>query len=209
MEASYGQPAMFEANEVAVGFDLDMTLVDSRPVSRPVLETLASRYHLDLDVDGLMEAYGLPLARWLPVGADLRLFRHLQLREAAKAVPMPGARDAVRAVRREGGRVVVITAGQAEVAIRVLRAAGIVPDALRTDAWGVEKVTPLRAEKCWAFVGDHADDMIAAHQAGAIAIGVATGTTPPAGADVTLRSLREFPDWFAEHWRAGVRRRSS
>ena len=191
---------MFQTTDVTVGFDLDMTLVDSRPVSRPVLETLASRYHLDLDVDALMGVYGLPLSSWLPAGVDVRLFRNLQLRETARAVPMRGARDAVRAVRRVGGRVVVITAGHAEVAIRVLRAAGIAPDALRTEAWGVEKVAPLRAESCWAFVGDHPDDMDAAHRAGVIAVGIATGTTPPAGADVALESLSEFPAWFSEHW---------
>jgi hypothetical protein len=45
--------------------------------------------------------------------------------------------------------------------------------------------------------GDHADDMAAARRAGAIAIGVATGTSRPVGADVELEDLNAFVPWLA------------
>jgi phosphoglycolate phosphatase-like HAD superfamily hydrolase len=186
---------------MTVAFDLDMTLVDSRPVSRSALDLLVTTYRADLDVDALMASYGLPLSRWLPAGVDVALFRHLQLQVAATAAPMPGACEAVAAVRRTGSRVVVITAAPDEVATRMLAGAGIAPDALRTNAWGFEKVAPLRAEHCCAFVGDHPDDMTAARQAGVIAVGVATGPVPPVGADVTLTALTAFSSWFTDHRR--------
>jgi phosphoglycolate phosphatase-like HAD superfamily hydrolase len=92
----------------------------------------------------------------------------------------------------------VVTAAPGEVALEMLRALGMNVDGVRAEVWGAGKVEPLRAERCWAFVGDHADDMSAARQAGAIAVGVATGTSQPLGADVELEDLRAFVPWLAE-----------
>jgi phosphoglycolate phosphatase len=180
----------------AVGFDLDMTLVDSRPVSRRALESLASEHGHDLEIEALMALYGLPLAQWLPPGTDSALFRSLQLQDVSSTELMPGALAAVEAVRRSGGRVVVVTAAPAAIAAGMLGAVGLGVDGLHADVWATGKVRPLRAERCWAFVGDHADDMRAARDAGSIAIGVATGTSRPAGADVELEDLTAFPAWL-------------
>jgi beta-phosphoglucomutase-like phosphatase (HAD superfamily) len=78
-------------NGEAVAFDLDMTLVDSRPTSRRALERLAREHGAELDVEALMSAYGLPLSRWLPDAVDFTLFRALQAQELARAVALPGA----------------------------------------------------------------------------------------------------------------------
>jgi phosphoglycolate phosphatase len=183
-----------------VGFDLDMTLVDSRPVSRRALESMAG--DCELDIDALMARYGLPLDAWLPAGADHAMFHLLQEEGLALAEPMPGAFAAVEAVRRSGDRVVVVTASQAAIVGDMLAAVGLRVDALHTGVWAAAKAGPLRRERCWAFVGDHASDMHAARAAGAIGVGVATGTTAPAGADVELADLTAFPAWFEEHSRA-------
>jgi phosphoglycolate phosphatase len=180
----------------AIAFDLDMTLVDSRPVSQRALERLAYEYGIDLDVNALMWAYGLPLSRWLPPDVDAALFRTLQSQHISSVVPMPGAGAAVHAVRQIGARVVVVTAAPKKIASGMLAAIGVAADRLWTDVWASGKATPLRDDRCSAFVGDHPDDMSAARQAGAIAIGVRTGTTPPIGADVTLETLRDFPSWL-------------
>ncbi len=181
----------------AVGFDLDMTLVDSRPVSRRALERLAAEPGQDLDVEALMSVYGLPLSQWLPVGVDDARFRSLQLQNISSAASMPGALSAVEAVRQFGARVVVVISAPAAIATKMLQAVGLSVDRLRTDVWAAGKVGPLHEERCWAFVGDHADDMLAARHAEAIAIGVATGTSPPKGADVELDDLTGFPTWLA------------
>jgi len=111
---------------------------------------------------------------------------------------MPGALAAVQAVRRSGDRVVVITAAPGAIAIAMLSAVGLGVDRIRADVWAGGKVQPLRDERCWAFVGDHADDMAAARDAGAIAVGVTTGTSRPAGADVELENLEAFATWLAD-----------
>ena len=182
----------------AIGFDLDMTLVDSRPVSQRALERLVYEYGAQLDIDTLMSAYGLPLPRWLPANVDGALFRTLQSQDIALAVAMPGAGAALAAVRRADARVVVVTSAPLAIALGMLRAAGLRVDALHPDAWGAQKVEPIRAERCWAFVGDHPDDMHAGRHAGVIAIGVNSGTSRPIGAHVELEDLTAFPSWLAD-----------
>jgi uncharacterized protein len=149
-----------------------------------------------LDIEILMSQYGLPLAQWLPGGTDRALFRSLQLQDLSSTELMPGAVAAVESVRRSGGRVVVVTAAPAVIAGAMLSAVGLRVDALHADVWATGKVQPLREARCWAFVGDHTDDMLAARDAGSIAIGVATGTSSPTGADVELKDLTAFPTWL-------------
>lgn len=182
-----------------------MTLVDSRPVSQRALERLVSDHGYRLDIDRLIANYGLPLSRWLPGTSDHTLFRSLQGEEIARVKAMPGAASALEAIHRSGCRSVVVTAAPLEIAREMLRAAGLDVDAVRADVWGAGKVPPLREEGSWAFVGDHADDMKAARVAGAVAVGVATGTSRPLGADIELDDLRGFPAWFEGAWRSGAR----
>lgn len=182
----------------AIAFDLDMTLVDSRPVSQRALERLVYEHGAQLDIGALMSAYGLPLPRWLPASIDGTLFRTLQSQHLALAVAMPGARAALAAVRQAGARVVIVTSAPLAIASGMLRAAGLRVDGLHPDAWGAQKVEPIEAEKCWAFVGDHPDDMLAGRRAGAIAIGVNSGTSRPIGAQVELEDLTAFPSWLAD-----------
>jgi phosphoglycolate phosphatase len=182
----------------AIAFDLDMTLVDSRPVSQRALERLVCEYGAQLDIDTLMSTYGLPLARWLPASIDGALFRTLQAQDIALAVAMPGAAAALAAVREAGARAVVVTSAPLAIALGMLWAAGLRVDGLHPDAGGAQKVEPIRAEKCWAFVGDHPDDMLAGRRAGVIAVGVNSGTSRPIGAQVELEDLRGFPSWLAD-----------
>ncbi|HEY7932714.1 MAG TPA: haloacid dehalogenase-like hydrolase [Solirubrobacteraceae bacterium] len=182
----------------AVAFDLDMTLVDSRPVSRRALERLVAEHGYELDVAALMGSYGLPLSGWLPIGSDHALFRSLQMKDISSAQSMPGALAALAAARRCGARVVVVTGATRAIAVEMLRSVGLSVDCLRADVWAAGKVGPLREERCWAFVGDHADDMFAARQAGAIAIGVASATSRPVGADVELEDLHAFALWLED-----------
>lgn len=180
-----------------VAFDMDMTLVDSRPVSRRVLERLVAEYGYDLDVETLMARYGLPMSQWLPEGCDHELFQALQLQDVTSAELMPGASAAVAAARDFGNGVIVVTAAPRPVAVETLGALSLDVDEVWADVWAAEKAGPLREAGCWVFVGDHADDMSAAREAGAVAVGVATGTSRPTRADVVLSDLSAFASWLA------------
>ena len=114
---------------------------------------------------------------------------------------LPGAHEALAAVRAAGERVVIITAKH-EVSVRPsLTATGLRADEVFTFVHGPEKAAVLNRINAAAYVGDSPPDMAAAVAAGVRAVGVATGSfsgdaLARAGADVVLDSLAGFPAWY-------------
>jgi phosphoglycolate phosphatase len=195
---------------VLVGFDLDMTLVDSRPGIAAVFRALAAETGTTIDADAAVNRLGPPLqdelARWFPADqiepmADR--YRALYPDYAIASSPlMPGAAEAVRAVRDAGGSVIVITSKQAANAGLHLSHLGIVVDEVVGWAFGDGKRDALLAHHASVYVGDYVADMSAARAANVFGVGVPTGPCDErellaAGANVVLPDLRAFPDWFA------------
>jgi phosphoglycolate phosphatase-like HAD superfamily hydrolase len=191
-----------------VGFDLDMTLIDSRPQTLAAFEALAKETGVAIDVAEVDRRLGIKLedevAYWFPeperAGAVATYRRHY-LAAAAQTVALPGAAQALAAVRAAGDRVVVITAKHPISAEPCLRAAELVADELFTHVHGEEKAAVLRTLAAKAYVGDSPADMAAAVSAGTLAVGVATGSFGTgalydAGADLVLDSLAGFPAWY-------------
>ena len=82
--------------------------------------------------------------------------------------PLPGAHEALAAVRRHGGRVVVVTGKFARNAQRHVDHLAFDIDHLEGEVWGVGKADVLRSEGASVYVGDHVHDV-----EGALAAGVA------------------------------------
>ncbi len=191
------------------GFDLDMTLIDSRPgvtstfdalnrelgttidgaaiASRlgPTLESEMARYFPAAEVDPVCDRYRELYADLGPPGCSL----------------LPGAAAAVAAVRGHGGTMLVITAKFGPNAHRCLDHVGLVVEHVVGWRHGPQKAETLREHGAHLYVGDTLPDIEAAHLAGVLAVGVATGPVgradlASAGADVVLDSLVEFPDWL-------------
>jgi phosphoglycolate phosphatase len=203
-----------------VGFDLDMTLVDS---SAGIVATLRAALADVLGVpSGLTDAQikpwiGLPLedtVAGLVPGADpVAVADRYRETYAVTGVPLthllPGVRETFRAVRAAGGRVLVISAkaqaGVHEVLEHVGLASGeLAPDLAVGGLFAAAKGHRLRAEGAHVYVGDHTADMAAARVAGATSVAVATGTSSrselvAAGADVVLDDLTAFPEWLRGH----------
>jgi phosphoglycolate phosphatase len=201
---------------LTIGFDLDMTLIDSRPGIAATWEALAAETGVPVDAAAVVNRLGPPLelelARWFPpehVPAMGERFRALYPALAIEpTVALPGALEAVSAVRRHGGRVVVVTAKHEANAQLHLDHLGFDVDALVGFAWAEAKGVALRAHGAQVYVGDHVGDVAGARMAGAVAVGVPTGPISAdglrdAGADVVLTDLTEFPDWLDEHVRLG------
>ena len=113
-------------------------------------------------------------------------------------MPLPGAREALDAVRARGGRVLVVTSKIGRLARLHLDHLGLAVDELAGDLFAEEKATALREHGATHYVGDHVADMVAAGAAGVPGIGVATGPCSPeelraAGAEVVLDDLTGFP----------------
>jgi phosphoglycolate phosphatase len=195
-----------------VGFDLDLTLVDSRPGIAATYRALSTRTGVHIDADAAAGRLGPPLevelAHWFPaaqVEAAGHTFRAIYpLHAVASSPALPGAAEAFAAVAGHGGRVVVITGKFEPNAQLHLAHLGLTADAVVGWAWAEGKVAAMRTHDVDIYVGDHPADMAAARDAGAAAVGVRTGGHRPvdlreAGADVVLADLTEFPAWLAAH----------
>ena len=193
--------------QLTVGFDLDMTLVDTRVGVHSSMVQLAAELGIPIDADLVVSRLGPPLeaelAEWMPsdaVPAAADRFRELMAESgAANCVALAGAVEAVRLVRASGGRVVVVTAKQASLAELTLAAVGIEVDAIHGWLWSDGKAVALRDEGASVYVGDHPHDVLGARGAGALSVGVRTGGTEPTDADVLLQDLTAFPAWYDEH----------
>ncbi len=197
---------------LVVGFDLDMTLIDSRPGIGAVLEALAAESATFIDVPLVLTRLGPPLntelANWfapelVPAMADR--FRELYPSLAIEpTAALAGASEALAAVRAAGGRSLVVTAKFAPNAALHLDHLALDVDELEGWRWAEGKAEALREHGAGIYVGDHPGDMAAARQAGVHAVGVATGAASAAelvdaGANAVLDTLLDFPGWLDEH----------
>ncbi|MFD6889075.1 HAD family hydrolase [Streptomyces sp. NPDC059957] len=205
---------MSPETQLTVGFDLDMTLIDSRPGIKAAFEALSAETGTFIDTEQTVSRLGPPLdqelAYWFPeaeIPAVADRYREIYPTHAIVPTPaMPGAREAVEAVRALGGRAIVVTAKHEPNARLHLDHLGIKPDAVIGSLWAEAKAVALREYAAQVYVGDHVGDVRGARTAGAVSVTVPTGPCPEpelraAGADVVLTDLTELPAWLAEYER--------
>jgi len=199
---------------LTVGFDLDMTLIDSRPGIHACFQALSAQTGTYVDCDLVVTRLGPPLedelAHWFPaerVAAMADLYREMYPTHAITGtLALPGAREAVDAVRAAGGRAVVVTAKWEPNAKLHLQHLRIDADAVVGNLWAEQKAQALREHGASVYVGDHTGDVRGARSAEAYSVAVATGPCDAAelraaGADVVLTDLTEFPAWLEDHRR--------
>jgi pyridinium-3,5-biscarboxylic acid mononucleotide sulfurtransferase len=197
---------------LVVGFDLDMTLIDTRPGIAAVWEALSAETGVFIDSLDAVSRLGPPLdeelGRWFPDDQLAEMGdRFRALYPGLAVLPTPafeGARAAIDAVHRHGGRVVVVT-GKYEPNARLhLDHLGLEVDALHGWLWGPAKAEALLEHAATIYVGDHLGDIDGARAAQALSVAVPTGPISAdelraAGADVVLEDLAAFPAWLDEH----------
>lgn len=196
-----------------VGFDLDMTLIDSRPAIMAAWVAVADETGTRIDLAEVDRRMGVKLedevAHWFPA-ADLDLAAAIYRRHYVELAPklttaMPGMHEAVAAVRKAGESAVIVTAKHPVSVQPSLAAVGLRVDEVYTHVHGPEKAAVLARIHAAVYVGDTPADMTAAVAAGARGMGVPTGSfagpeLADAGASVVLRSLHDFPSAYAR-WR--------
>ena len=187
------------------GFDLDMTLIDSRPGIKAVYEQIVVESGAVIDTDLVISRLGPPveweLAQWLPE-ADVAhwadRYRELYPSIALELITtLPGAHEALNAARSRG-RTILVTAKNGPSAQLHVDRLGLAIDEVFGRAWREGKAEVLRAQGATTYVGDHVHDMEAARSAGVLGIGVTTGPCSAdeltaAGASLVIGSLRELP----------------
>jgi phosphoglycolate phosphatase len=195
---------------VVIGFDLDMTLLDTRPGIAAAYRALTARTGVHVDADLAVSRLGPPLrtelAEWFPptqVEEAVRIYRALYEDFAiTPAVALPGALDALAAVRAAGGRIVVITSKLGRLAALHLAHLDIPVDEVHGDVFAAEKASVLTALGATAYVGDHVADMQAGVLAGVPVLGVTTGPCSAAelhaaGATAVGADLHAFPAFLS------------
>ena len=194
---------------LVVGFDLDMTLIDSRPgviasfdaLNRalgttiegdaiaarlgPTLESEMAAYFPADELDAVCDRYREIYAELGPLGSSL----------------LPGAAAAVASVRDGGGVTLVITAKFEANAHLCLAHVGIEVDHVIGWRHGPQKGETLLEHAAQVYVGDTIPDVEAAHLAGAHAVAVSSGPVSAAdlhaaGAHTVLETLEDFPAWL-------------
>ena len=197
-----------------VGFDLDMTLVDSAAGIHATLAAACAEVGVTIDEAASRRWIGVPLEDTLraiapSVDPDATAARYRELYPEVGVPPitlLPGAAEAFEAVHDLAGRVLVVSAKVEPAVRRVLAHVGLdagrrAPDLVVGGLFAAAKGVRLATERADVYVGDHPGDVEAAQVAGAVAVAVATGPHPAAdlaaaGADVVLADLTAFPAWL-------------
>jgi len=193
-----------------VGFDLDLTLINSRPAIMAAWSALAEELGVSIDLAEVDTRMGIKLedevGYWFPADGQQAAAdsyrRHYVRLAPSMTFPLPGAAEALAAVRRAGERAVIITAKHPISVQPSLDAVALDADEVFTHVHGPEKAVVLARIGAAVYVGDTPADMAAARAGGALPVGVPTGSFGPgdlttSGARVVLGSLLEFPSWYA------------
>lgn len=196
---------------LVVGFDLDMTLVDSRlGIVECMQAVLRSRGRV-IGEDDLWPLIGAPLeanlTRFLPpdqVASAAGEYREVYLRRAVQmTTAMSGAAELLNRIHADGGRVLVVSAKSPTAVHAVLAHVGLGADVVVGGVFGPDKARPLRKNAAQVFVGDHQGDMRAARAADTYAVGVTTGPHSAAmlreaGADAVVPDLVAMSERLGE-----------
>jgi uncharacterized protein len=200
------------AAPLVVGFDLDMTLIDTRPGFAATLRALSDETGVVMDVEAMCANLGPPLdhllAPYFPREQVEPLIDRFRAIYPEIAVPptlaLAGAHDALAAVRRHGGTSVLVTGKYTRNAVLHVEALAFDVDHVVGEVWGVGKAAVLTEHGARVYVGDHVHDVEGARAAGALSVSVLSGGSTAeellaAGTDVLLASLDEFPAWLDQH----------
>ena len=198
--------------ELVVGFDLDMTLIDTVPGFAATLSALGVELGVEFPLEDLTARLGPPLDHLLgehlpasDVAAAADRFRALYPDHAIESVSaFDGAHEALSTVRRHRGRILVVTGKFPANARRHVDHLGLDVDRVHGWVWGIGKADVLREEGAGVYVGDHVHDVEGALAAGAVSVSVLTGgctreELEAAGTHVVLDDLTQFPAWLDRH----------
>ena len=192
-----------------VGFDLDMTLIDTVVGFAATLDALGAELGVQFPTSEMTANLGPPLDLLLRphLGADqvepaVHRFREIYPDSAILPTPaFPGVADALAAVRRHNGRIVLVTGKYTPNAQLHVDHLGLDVDVVEGSVWGAGKGKVLRRHQADVYVGDHIHDVEGAQAAGVVSVSVLTGgctreELEDAGTDVVLGDLSQFPAWL-------------
>ena len=192
-----------------VGFDLDMTLVDSSDGITSTMDVVLKKHGYNIPLEEMAKTVGIPLwdsfGQWVPDELVDPLVHEYRALYAEIGIPqttvLPGAQEALEAIRALGGRTMVVSAKLEAAVVKIVKYLDLELDVVVGDLYAEKKASALKAESADIYVGDHPGDVRGAKSAGAVSVAVATGPISREvlaleGPDIILASLLEFPAWL-------------
>jgi phosphoglycolate phosphatase len=190
-------------------FDLDMTLIDSRPGIVASFAALSEETGVFVDGEVVCGRLGPKLedelTNWFPPErieeAAAAYRRHYERECRTGTLALPGAVEIVDAIHARGGTVVVVTAKVTAAAQVCLDVVGLHADSVIGWCFGAEKTKALLAHGADLYVGDTVTDVAAGRDAGIATVGVTTGpddrqALTAAGADFVISDLNDASSAF-------------
>ncbi len=195
-----------------VGFDLDMTLIDTVVGFAATLDALGQELGVRFPTAEMTSRLGPPLDLMLQphlaeeaIAPAVARFREIYPDHAIAPTPaFPGVAEALAAARRHHGRIVLVTGKHTPNAQLHVDHLGLDVDVVEGRGWGPGKGEVLRRHGASIYVGDHVHDVEGALAAGITSVSVLTGgcsreELEAAGTHVVLDDLVAFADWLEEH----------
>ncbi|MCW2848510.1 MAG: gph 1 [Marmoricola sp.] len=195
--------------QLVVGFDLDMTLIDTVVGFAATLDVLAAELGVDFPTAEMSARLGPPLELLLEphldaerIGPAVDRFREIYPDVAVTPTPvLVGVAGALAAVRRHDGRILLVTGKFTPNAQLHVDHLGLDVDVVEGRVWGTGKGEVLLRHGADVYVGDHVHDVEGARAAGVTSVSVLTGgctrkELEEAGTDVVLDDLEQFPAWL-------------
>ncbi len=197
------------SDQLVVGFDLDMTLIDTVVGFAATLDALGAELGVAFPTADMTSQLGPPLDLLLQphleadqIEAAADRFREIYPDFAVLPTPaFPGVVEALAAVRSHGGRIILVTGKHTPNAHLHVDHLGLDVDVIEGRVWGPGKGEVLRRHGAQVYVGDHVHDVEGARAAGITSVSVLTGGCTreelvEAGTDVVLADLSLFPAWL-------------
>jgi phosphoglycolate phosphatase-like HAD superfamily hydrolase len=198
--------------QLVVGFELDMTLIDTVVGFAATLDALGQELGVRFPTAEMTSRLGPPLDLMLQphlaeeaIAPAVARFREIYPDHAITPTPaFPGVAAALAAVRRHHGRIVLVTGKHTPNAQLHVDHLGLDVDVVEGRVWGPGKGEVLRRHGASIYVGDHVHDVEGALAAGITSVSVLTGgcsreELEAAGTHVVLDDLVAFADWLEEH----------
>src|ERR1700712_4828711 len=200
------------SDQLVVGFDLDMTLIDTVVGFAATLDVLGEELGVQFPTAEMTSRLGPPLelllerslpAEQLEAAGDR--FREIYPDLAVAPTPaLAGVVETLAAVRRHHGRIVLVTGKHTPNAQLHVDHLGLDVDVVEGRVWGAGKGEVLSRHGASIYVGDHVHDVEGAKAAGVTSVSVLTGgctreELEAAGTDVVLPDLTTFPAWLEAH----------
>lgn len=166
---------------LTIGFDLDMTLIDTSSAIVYSVDKALNEIGYNSPSNLIESSIGLPMLETLesllknPEKARnvYERYQEIYFSDGFRlGTLLPGVEKTLKLLNQDGHKIVIVTAKRERLALRQLSFCNIPYDILKAGCFGKMKSKAMLEYSVEAYVGDHLEDFKAAKDAGVFFVGV-------------------------------------